>query len=237
MAFSIDLRRGAKLREIGVDKISPNPQQPRRIFDGAALEELADSIRRFGVITPLTVRRTGEGYLLIAGERRLRAARMAGLRTVPCYILEADDRRSAELALVENLQRRDLDPFEEAEGLLRLTRDFGLTQQQAAQQVGKTQSAVANKLRLLRLCPETIAIIRAHHLTERHGRALLALEAEQDEYAIATMLYDMKEYLDGGAEVYPLREALEDAYVWLLIQEAVKRPGETIVSEPMPWHK
>lgn len=178
MAFSIDLRRGAKMREIGVDKISPNPQQPRRIFDGAALEELADSIRRFGVITPLTVRRTGEGYLLIAGERRLRAARMAGLRTVPCYILEADDRRSAELALVENLQRRDLDPFEEAEGLLRLTRDFGLTQQQAAQQVGKTQSAVANKLRLLRLCPETIAIIRAHHLSERHGRALLALEAE-----------------------------------------------------------
>ncbi len=185
MAFSIDLRGGAKLRQIAVDKISPNPHQPRRVFDKAALEELADSIRRFGVITPLTVRRAGEGYLLIAGERRLRASRMAGLHAVPCYILEADDRRSAELALVENLQRRDLDPFEEAEGLLRLTRDFGLTQQQAAQQIGKTQAAVANKLRLLRLFPETIDIIRQNHLTERHGRALLALEEEPAQAAAA----------------------------------------------------
>ncbi|MGM9639602.1 MAG: ParB/RepB/Spo0J family partition protein [Butyricicoccaceae bacterium] len=185
MAFSIDLRGGAKLRQIAVDKIAPNPHQPRRVFDKAALEELADSIRRFGVITPLTVRRAGEGYLLIAGERRLRASRMAGLHAVPCYILEADDRRSAELALVENLQRRDLDPFEEAEGLLRLTRDFGLTQQQAAQQIGKTQAAVANKLRLLRLFPETIDIIRQNHLTERHGRALLALEEEPAQVAAA----------------------------------------------------
>ena len=186
MAFSIELRgSGPKLKHIPIHKITPNPHQPRRIFDRTALEELADSIGRYGVITPLTVRKVGEGYMLIAGERRLRASKLAGLTNVPCYILDADDRRSAELALVENLQRKDLDPFEEAEGLLRLTREFGLTQQQAAEQIGKTQAAVANKLRLLKLWPDTVAVIREHHLTERHGRALLALEEEGEQVAAA----------------------------------------------------
>lgn len=184
MAFSIELKgSGPKLKHIPIHKIVPNPHQPRRIFDRAALEELADSIGRYGVITPLTVRKAGDGYMLIAGERRLRASKLAGLTSVPCYILQADDRRSAELALVENLQRKDLDPFEEAEGLLRLTREFGLTQQKAAEQIGKTQAAVANKLRLLKLWPDTVAVIREHHLTERHGRALLTLEEEEEQVA------------------------------------------------------
>lgn len=191
MAFSIELKgSGPRLKHIPIHKISPNPHQPRRIFDRAALEELAESIRRYGVITPLTVRRAGERYMLIAGERRLRASKLAGMNSVPCYILEADDQRSAELALVENLQRRDLDPFEEAEGLLRLTKEFGLTQQQAAEQIGKTQAAVANKLRLLKLCPGTIDLIRTHGLTERHGRALLALDGEEEQVAAAKYIAD-----------------------------------------------
>jgi len=189
MAFSIEIKgNGPRLKHIPIHKIIPNPHQPRRIFERAALEELAESIRRYGVITPLTVRRAGERYMLIAGERRLRASKLAGMATVPCYILEADDRRSAELALVENLQRRDLDPFEEAEGLLRLTKEFGLTQQQAAEQIGKTQAAVANKLRLLKLWPETVAVIREHQLTERHGRALLALEGEAEQVEAARQI-------------------------------------------------
>jgi len=189
MAFSIEIKgNGPRLKHIPIHKIIPNPHQPRRIFERAALEELAESIRRYGVITPLTVRRAGEQYMLIAGERRLRASKLAGMATVPCYILEADAQRSAELALVENLQRQNLDPFEEAEGLLRLTKEFGLTQQQAAEQIGKTQAAVANKLRLLRLWPETVAIIREHQLTERHGRALLALEGEEEQVEAARQI-------------------------------------------------
>ncbi|MEA4920492.1 MAG: ParB/RepB/Spo0J family partition protein [Clostridiaceae bacterium] len=192
MAFSIDLKGGPKLKHIPISKITPNPQQPRRIFDRDALTELSESIQRYGVITPLTVRRNGDGYLLIAGERRLRASKMAGLETVPCYIIEADDRTSSALALVENLQRKDLDPFEEAEGLLRLTREFGLTQQQAAEQVGKTQAAVANKLRLLKLSADTVAAIRQYKLTERHGRALLSLEDEEEQLAAALHIANKK---------------------------------------------
>lgn len=179
MAFMIDLKGGPRLKSIPIDRISPNPDQPRRIFDETGLKELADSIAQLGVITPLTVRRAGEGYLLIAGERRLRASRLAGLEAVPCYIIEADDKSSALMALVENLQRRDLDPFEEAEGLRRLIEEHGMTQQQAAGRIGKTQAAVANKLRLLKLYPSTVAILRENRLSERHGRALLAISDEE----------------------------------------------------------
>lgn len=169
------LGKDKPFRRIPVEQISRNPGQPRRIFDRKALEELADSIARFGVITPLTVRKSDGGYELIAGERRLRAAKLAGLTAVPCYILEADDEGSSLMALIENLQRRDLDCFEEAQSLQRLTQLYGMTQEQAAQRIGKTQSAVANKLRLLRLAPETVMIVREHGLTERHARALLRL--------------------------------------------------------------
>ena len=171
------VRRGGILY-LRADELSPNPVQPRRRFDDEALAELSESIKTYGILNPLTVRLRGGKYELVAGERRLRAAKLAGLQEVPCILLDVNMEDASLIALVENLQRRDLDPFEEAEGLLRLTRDFGLTQQQAAQQIGKTQAAVANKLRLLRLFPETIDIIRQNHLTERHGRALLALEEE-----------------------------------------------------------
>lgn len=174
MAFSAK----REFRRLSPAEIKVNPYQPRQQFSRAELDSLADSIRRYGIITPLTVRRTAEGFELVAGERRLRAARQVGLSTVPCFVVSADGEQSCLMALLENLQRTDLDCFEEAESLRQLTEDFGMTQQQVAQRIGKTQSAVANKLRLLRLSPETVAAIRAGGLTERHARALLRLPEE-----------------------------------------------------------
>ena len=163
-----------------LEAILPNPNQPRRRFDIEGLRELAQSIEQYGVLQPLTVRKTSNGYELVAGERRLRAARMAGLKQVPCLLLRIDAEQSSLIALVENLQRRDLDFFEEAEGLENLIRVYGLSQEEAARRVGVSQSAVANKLRLLRHPPEIVALIRAHNLTERHARALLRLEEYAD---------------------------------------------------------
>jgi len=172
-------------KRLPVGSILKNPNQPRRIFDPASLAELADSIARYGVITPLTVRKKDACYELIAGERRLRAAKLAGLETVPCYIVTAREEDSGLMALVENIQRRDLDFFEEALSLQRLTRLYGLTQQQTAERIGKSQSAVANKLRLLRLAPETVELVRLQGLTERHARALLRIEDEAAQQAAA----------------------------------------------------
>ena len=138
---------------VPIDRIRPNPAQPRKVFDRQGLEELAASIAQYGVIQPLSVRRQADGYELVAGERRLRASRLAGLTEVPCILLSVDEESSGMIALVENLQRRDLDYMEEAEGLARLMRLYGLSQEQAAAKVGKSQSAVANKLRLLRHSP------------------------------------------------------------------------------------
>ncbi|MBQ2866150.1 MAG: ParB/RepB/Spo0J family partition protein [Clostridia bacterium] len=174
-------------KKISVDDIVPNPNQPRRIFDPDAISQLAESIKSCGIITPLTVRRSEKGgYELIAGERRLRASRLAGLRQVPCYILDADEEGSSFMAVVENLQRKDLDFFEEALSLRALIDKYGLTQQQTAERIGKTQSSVANKLRLLKLSPEAVRIIRESHLSERHARALLRLPAEQQALGAET---------------------------------------------------
>lgn len=167
---------------IGVSEIYPNPSQPRKVFDPEALEELASSITQYGIIQPLSVRKKGEKYELVAGERRLRAARMAGLTEVPCILMGVDEEQSGMIAMVENLQRRDLDFIEEAEGLARLMRLYGLSQEQAAVRVGKSQSAVANKLRLLRHSPIILRTIREKGLTERHARALLRLESEQERF-------------------------------------------------------
>lgn len=162
-----------------IQKIEPNPLQPRKVFDEEELQALSDSIALHGVIQPLTVRKAENGfYQIIAGERRWRAARMAGLTEVPCILLAVDEEQSGMLALVENLQRRDLDFIEEAEGLARLMRLYGLSQEQAAMRVGKSQSAVANKLRLLRHPPRVLAAIRQNGLSERHARALLKLPDE-----------------------------------------------------------
>lgn len=169
------------LRRVRVSDIVRNPNQPRKYFDPEAIAQLAESIRQYGVLNPLTVRRApGGGYELVAGERRLRAARVAGLNDVPCLVIAADNEDSSAIALVENLQRRDLDFFEEAEGFKRLIDQYGLTQEEAARKVGKTQSAVANKLRLLRISEQNMELIRSAGLTERHARCLLRLDDETD---------------------------------------------------------
>ena len=165
----------SRVQYISLAQLSPNPQQPRRSFDEAALRELADSIRAYGILQPLTVRRTPGGYQLVAGERRMRAARMAGLREVPCLVAQVDEQDAGMLALIENLQRRDLDCFEEAAAIARLISRYGLSQEQAAEKLGKSQSAVANKLRLLRLEEPVVDALHRYGLTERHARALLRL--------------------------------------------------------------
>lgn len=178
---------GAQVLLLSVREIHPNPAQPRRSFDPNALSELAESIAVYGVLQPLSVRRTAAGWELVAGERRLRAARLAGLERVPCIALSADAQTSGLLALVENLQRRDLSFAEEARGIARLMHEFHLTQEQAARRLGKSQSAIANKLRLLRLPPSVLEQLQADHLTERHARALLRLPDENSQLHAASL--------------------------------------------------
>ena len=149
--------------------------QPRKKFDEESLRELSESIRCYGVLNPLTVRLRGGSYELVAGERRLRAAKLAGLREVPCTLVDVDMEGASLIALVENLQRRDLDFIEEAEGINRLILLFGMSQEEAARRIGKSQSAVANKLRLLKLPRDILEALRDNSLSERHGRALLRL--------------------------------------------------------------
>ena len=175
----------SRVQYISLAQLSPNPQQPRRSFDEAALRELADSIRAYGILQPLTVRDKGGYYELVAGERRLRAARMAGLREGPCLIAAVGEEDAALLALIENLQRRDLDYLEEAAAISRLIGRYGLSQQQAAEKLGKSQPAIANKLRLLRLGPPVTDCLRQYGLTERHARALLRLTDPEQQLAAA----------------------------------------------------
>ena len=161
------------------DQIAPGAMQPRVRFPEAELQELAQSMGEYGVLNPLTVRRRGGAFELIAGERRLRAARLAGLTEVPCIVLEVDLEQASLIALVENLQRRDLDFVEQARGIAQLIRMFGLRQEECARRLGKSQSAIANKLRLLRLPEDVLMGLRNASLTERHGRALLRLESPE----------------------------------------------------------
>ena len=165
-----------KVMFLPVDSILPNPEQPRRHFEPDQLEELAASIREMGLLQPLTVRRKEGSWELVAGERRLRACRLAGLEQVPCLSIAVDDRSSSLLALVENLQRKDLDFWEESLALRRLIDEWGLSQEECARRIGKSQSAVANKLRLLKLPQEVLELLRENGCSERHARALLPLE-------------------------------------------------------------
>lgn len=186
-------RRGlletTRVTMLSPEVISPNPDQPRRYFDPDGLRELAESIRVHGILQPLSVRRKGGGrYELIAGERRLRAAILCGLDQVPCLVLEVSRESSCLLSLIENLQRRDLDFWEEAKALERLISVYGLSQEEAAAKVGKSPSAVANKLRLLRLPQEALALLRKHGFTERHARALLRLPDSQAQRAGAELV-------------------------------------------------
>lgn len=187
MAFSRNrgLFESTRVLFLPVADIVPNPGQPRARFSRESLEELADSIREHGILQPLSVRRVSGGqYELISGERRLRAAGIAGLTHVPCILVKAGDMESSLLALVENLQRRDLDFVEEATALQKLIFTYHLSQEEAARRVGKSQSAVANKLRLLKLDKSLLDKLLAAGLTERHGRALLRLPADQRSEAL-----------------------------------------------------
>lgn len=176
----------AGVGEIPTEAVQPNPYQPRRSMDEAALAELAESVRRHGLIQPLVVRPNDDGgYTLIAGERRWRAAQAAGLETVPAVVRDASDQEMLALAIIENVQRTDLDPIEAARGYRRLIDDFGLTQQDVAELVGKSRPAIANTLRLLNLSPELQDLVSQGHLSEGHARALLAVDDPSDQLALA----------------------------------------------------
>ncbi len=168
--------------------IRPNPAQPRKVFREEALAELAESIRQHGILQPLSVRRIGTSYELIAGERRLRAAGLAGLTEIPCIIMSMDDKESGMAAMIENLQRQDLDFVEEATGIARLMDSWNMSQEQAARLLGKSQSAIANKLRILRHSPQVLTALREAGLTERHARALLKLPTEPEKMAAISVI-------------------------------------------------
>lgn len=181
-----------KVLFLPVDTISPNPDQPRQVFAQEELEELARSIQSLGLLQPLTVRRTESGWELVAGERRLRACKLAGLKEVPCLSLQIDSQRSSLLALVENLQRKDLDFWEEALALDKLISTYHLSQDEAAKRIGKSQSAVANKLRLLKLPREVLETLRDGGATERHARALLCLDDPEVQLQAARTVVEQR---------------------------------------------
>lgn len=220
MQFSNHRSRAARgsIVYLAVDAIAPSAVQPRQNFSPAQLEELSRSIAEYGVLSPLTVRPRQGGYELVAGERRLRAARMAGLHEVPCIIMELDLEEASFIALVENLQRNDLDFLEEARGIAQLIRLFGLSQEECARRLGKSQSAVANKLRLLRLPEDVLNAMRNAGLTERHGRALLRLPNPVAQRAALEYI------VDNGLTV-----AATDAYIDALLsapEEAEQKDEE-----------
>jgi len=184
--FSDEPIEKSAYQKLPIYKVEPNPDQPRQDFDETELQALADSIEEHGIIQPLTVRELGSGYYqIIAGERRWRAARLANLQEIPVVIIEADDKKAMELALIENLQRQDLNPVEEALGYRSLMQDHGLTQDDAAKRVGKSRPAVANALRLLNLCPEVLEKVRTGDLSAGHARAVLTLKTEKKQLEAA----------------------------------------------------
>jgi ParB family chromosome partitioning protein len=189
LGFNNPESQGERVKELYIGLIRPNPFQPRKHFDSFQLEELAKSIRSYGVIQPIIVRKCGNYYELIAGERRLRASQNIGKKTIPAIIRNISDRDIAEIALIENLQREDLNYFEEAEGYKRLMEEFKLTQEEVAQRVGKSQSTIANKLRLLKLPRQIRENILLDVITERHARALLKLPDTETQLAVLQEIY------------------------------------------------
>lgn len=211
------LRRGG-IVYLRTDELTPNPVQPRKRFDDESLEELSGSIKSYGILNPLTVRLRCGKYELVAGERRLRAAKLAGLEEVPCILIDVNMEDASLIALVENLQRRDLDFIEEALGISQLIRMFGMSQEEAARRIGKSQSAVANKLRLLKLPSDVLESLRQNGLTERHGRALLRLPNPVAQRAALEYI------VDNGLTV-----AATDAYIDVLLsapEEAEQKDEE-----------
>lgn len=184
--FDEPVSSNSPYKMLPIYKVEPNPEQPRRDFDEEELQALSESIATHGIIQPLTVRETATGYYqIIAGERRWRAARMANLTEVPVVVIEADDKKAMELALIENLQRQDLNPVEEALGYQSLMAEYGMTQEEAAERVGKSRPAVANALRLLNLCPAVLDKVRQGELSAGHARAVLTLKNEKQQQQAA----------------------------------------------------
>ncbi len=207
------------VQELPLNDIRPNPYQPRRQFSEGELAELADSIRRYGVLQPIVVRSGDEGLELVAGERRLRACKMLGLDTIPAVVRDLSDEDLAVLALVENLQREDLHFLEEAQGYQRLLEEFGLTQEELAKRIGKSQSTIANKIRLLKLSPPVQDFISREIISERHARALLKLPGEEEQLAILEII------IERGLTVQET-----EAYIARLLQEKErKEKGRKVV--------
>lgn len=206
-----------RIYQIPIDRIVPNPRQPRRHFDSQAMKELSESIRQHGMLQPISVQKTGEGFVLVAGERRLRAAAMAGLTRVPCLLVRGSDRDSALLALIENLQRCDLHYTEEAAAIARLISSYDMSQEEAARRLGRSQSAVANKLRLLKLSPDVLSLLRDGGATERHARALLRLDAPEQQ------LEGARQVVNQGLTVAQT-EALVDGMLSSKAHPARRRP-------------
>ena len=181
-ASGLDEENESELLILPISKVEPRIDQPREYFDQQALQELADSIAQYGLIQPITVRKLETGYYqIIAGERRWRASRLAGLKEVPVRVIEADDRRTAELALVENLQREDLNPIEEAKGYKTLIEEFGLTQEEAAKSVGRSRPSITNALRLLSLSPKVLEMVEKNELSAGHARALISISDDKKQ--------------------------------------------------------
>ena len=190
--FSEETAEKSAYQLLPLHKVEPNPGQPRQDFDEVELQSLADSIATHGVVQPLTVRELSGGYYqIIAGERRWRAARLAGLSEIPAVIIEADDKKTMELALIENLQRQDLNPVEEALGYQTLMQEYGMTQEETAHRVGKSRPAVANALRLLGLCPQVLTMVRTGELTAGHARAVLVLKTDKQQLQAAQKIANL----------------------------------------------
>lgn len=191
--------------EIAIDKISANPNQPRKIFDETALRELADSISLHGVIMPIVVNKKGDGYMIIAGERRWRASKLAGKTTVPAIIKDYNDRQVKEISLIENLQREDLNPIEAANAMKQLMEEYDITQEDLAERIGKSRSAVANTLRLLTLDPAVIELVASGSLSQGHARALITLP-KNEQISIA------KRAVSKSMSVREIEQAVKDYY-------------------------
>lgn len=212
------LFESTRIQFLPVDSIRPNPNQPRRYFSPEGLQELAASIAAHGILQPLSVRRAEAGYELISGERRLRSAQLAGLSEVPCLIVTADETQSSLLALIENVQRRDLDFWEEALAIQALLEATSLSQEALAKQLGKAQSSLANKLRLLRLPPNVLDLLRQNGFTERHARALLRLSDPAVQQSAAQYIVD-----------HDLTVAKTEAHIDALLHPAPKRSKPTFL--------